>query len=85
MCFYRARGARSNLRLSVIFKHKRTTNCTAAGSTKYTQARFQFVWHIRTNLQVACVTDPIISGQLETFRLAFQFVDFKHVPNLRKF
>ena len=37
MCFYRARGARSNLRLSVIFKHKRTTNCTAAGSTKYTQ------------------------------------------------
>ena len=37
MCFYQARGARSNLRLSVIFKHKRTTNCTAAGSTKYTQ------------------------------------------------
>ena len=37
MCFYRARGARSNLRLSVIFKHKRTTNCTAAGSTKYNQ------------------------------------------------
>ena len=37
MCFYWARGECSNLRLSVIFKHKRTTNCTAAGSTKYTQ------------------------------------------------
>ena len=49
-----------------------------------TNARFQFVWHIRTNLQVACVTDPIISEQLETFRLAFQFVDFKLVPTLRE-
>ena len=37
MCFCRARGARSDFRRLAIFKHKRTANCTAAGSTKHTQ------------------------------------------------
>ena len=37
MCFCRARGARSDFRRLAIFKHKRTANCTADGSTKHTQ------------------------------------------------